>query len=139
MDALLGLLLRNLRLLGVLSIGLCAGTWAIDLLGWVHPCVYCRTQRSAIGMVGVMMLLPQPRAWVSRYIAAGICFFGANISSAQIFLVVRNINDGEPFGMVNLVMATGALFWLLGQALLLFLPEDRLPEVRATRIPKSAG
>ena len=113
-------LLANLRLLGVFSILLCVGTWALDLLGWVHPCVYCRTQRTAIGLVGVILLLPNPEHWVARYIAAVVCFFGANISCAQIFLVVKHINAGEPFGVVNLVMASGALFTMMGQALLLF-------------------
>ena len=61
-------------------------------------------------IVGVLMLLPNPRMWVFRYVAGAICFFGANISCAQIFLVVRNINDGEPFGIVNLIMASGAHF-----------------------------
>lgn len=126
MNRLLDLLLENLRALGVLAILLCVGTWTIDLLGWVHPCVYCRTQRTAIGVVGFLMLFPDPRQWAVRYVAVGVCFLGANVSCAQLFLVIRHINDGEPFGMVNLIMATGALFTMLGQTLLLFTPEDRV-------------
>ena len=65
----------NLRLLGAIAMGLCVSTWALDLGGWVHECVYCRTQRTAIGLVGVLMLLPDPRSWWSRYPAAVFAFF----------------------------------------------------------------
>jgi disulfide bond formation protein DsbB len=114
---------RNLRLLGVVSILLGVGTWVLDLGGWVHPCVYCRTQRTAIALVGILMALPHPRHWISRYLSAVICFFGANISVAQLFLIVRSINDGKDFGGLNLFMASGALFTLTGQALLLFMSD----------------
>jgi disulfide bond formation protein DsbB len=115
----------NLKLLGVVAILLCVVTWALDLAGLVHPCVYCRTQRTAIGLAGVIFLFPNPRQWWLLWGAAVICFFGANISVAQLFLIVRHVNDGETFGVVNLVMASGALFTLTGQALLLFTRPSR--------------
>ena len=115
-------LTAKLRWLGLLAIFLCISTWALDLAGLVHPCVYCRTQRTAIGFAGVIMMLPNPRLWIPRYLVVVICFFGANISVAQLFLIVKSINAGEPFGGLNLFMASGALFTLCGQALLLFVP-----------------
>jgi len=118
--ALLDWIRHNLRLLGVLAILVCLVTWGIDLAGWVYKCPYCRIQRTAIGVVGFLMLLPDPRAWWVRYGAAAICFLGANVASAQIFLVFRNLTSGQPSNPVNLVLATGALFVLVGQALLLF-------------------
>ena len=123
MDGLLRWLEEHPGWLGSAALALCLGTWALDLAGWVHPCVYCRTQRTAIGLVGILMVLPHPRHWLSRYLAAVLCFFGANISVAQLFLIVKSINAGEDFGGLNLFMASGALFTLTGQALLLFLPE----------------
>ncbi len=123
LDALLAWLTRNLRWLGLFGVFLCVATWALDLAGLVHPCVYCRTQRTAIGFAGLVMMFPDPRRWLFRYGVVVICFFGANISVAQLFLIVKSINAGEPFGGLNLFMASGALFTLIGQALLLFVPE----------------
>lgn len=120
MDALLDWLARNLRLLGVLAILVSVVTWWADLSGLVYECVYCRSQRTAIGLVGLIMLLPNPRQWFVRFVAVGICFFGADIAVDQMFLVIRNINAGKPFGLLNAVMSTGALFTLVGQAMLLF-------------------
>ncbi|MBW2388309.1 MAG: hypothetical protein JRG89_07705 [Deltaproteobacteria bacterium] len=124
MQELLRWLNSNFKILGVLAILICVGTWAIDLMGLVHPCVYCRTQRTAIGLVGILMLFPNPREWWVRWPGAAFCFFGANISVAQLFLIVKSINAGEPFGAFNLFMASGALFTLTGQALLLFMKEE---------------
>ena len=129
-SALLHWMMRNLRLLGGLAILICLVTWWIDLAGWVHACPYCRVQRTAIGMVGVLMMFPDPRLWWVRFGAATICFLGAHVASAQLFLVFRNLMSDQPSNAVNLVLATGALFMLVGQALLLFSnrPErDQLP------------
>ena len=117
---LLDWLRSNLRLLGVIAILVCIVTWAIDLGGWVYACPYCRVQRSAIGLVGILMLMPDPRIWWIRYGAAAVCFLGAHVAAAQIFLVFRNLTSGQPSNPVNLILASGALFILVGQALLLF-------------------
>lgn len=125
MDSLLDWMSRNLRLLGAIAISICAVTWWMDLSGLVYECIYCRTQRTAIGLVGVIMMLPNPRHWMIRFVAVGICFLGADIAVDQLFLVLRNINAGKPFGVLNLVMASGALFTLVGQSMLLFLKNSR--------------
>ena len=124
MNELLRWLNRNFKLLGAFAIFLCVATWALDLAELVHPCVYCRTQRTAIGLVGILMFFPNPREWWVRWPAAVFCFFGANVSVSQLFLIVKSINAGEPFGALNLFMASGALFTLTGQALLFFMKED---------------
>jgi hypothetical protein len=119
-DRLLDWLTGHIRLLGILAIAVSLVTWWIDLSGLVYECIYCRSQRTAIGLVGLLMLLPDPRHWVVRYTAVAICFFGADIAVDQMFLVIRNINAGRPFGLLNAIMSTGALFALVGQAMLLF-------------------
>jgi len=119
-NALLDWLSRNLRLLGLLAIVISAVTWWVDLSGLVHECVYCRTQRTAIGLVGLLLLLPDPRQWFIRFVAVGVCFLGADIAVDQQFLVIKNINAGRPFGLMNMIMSAGALFTLVGLALLLF-------------------
>jgi len=123
MDALLGFLSRNLRLLGILAIAVCAVTWWTDLAGLVHECVYCRTQRTAIGVVGLFMILPNPRIWWLRYPAVCVAVLGAHVAAAQLFLVIRNLNAGEPSNPMNMILAAGALGVLIGQALLLFTAE----------------
>lgn len=116
---------NSLRLLGAIALAVSLLTWAIDLAGWVYQCPYCQIQRSAIGLVGALMLLPDPRTWWVRYGGAVICLFGANVASAQLFLVYRNLTTGQPSNPVNFVLATAALFILVGQALLLFSRKPR--------------
>ena len=129
-------LTRNLRLLGALAILVCIVTWIIDLAGWVHLCPYCRVQRSAIGIVGILMMLPDPRLWWLRYGGLAVCFLGAHVAAAQLFLVFRNLTSGQPSNPVNLVLAAGALFILTGQALLLFTrAPDRAPGSPPDRAP----
>lgn len=122
MNILLDFLSRNLRLLGVLAIAIAAVTWWMDIAGLVPECVYCRTQRTAIGIAGLLMILPDPRAWWVRYPAAAVCFLGASVAVDQIFLVIRNLSAGRESDPMNLILASGALFVLVGQALLLFMP-----------------
>ena len=121
MQALLRWLNSHLRILGVLSILICIGTWAIDLTGLVVPCPYCRTQRTAVGLVGVLMLIPNPRAWWVLWPAATLCYFGAHVASQQLFMILYAIDEGKPWGKVNFIMSSGALIILVGQALLLFM------------------
>ena len=125
MTALYDWLRQNLRILGVLAILVAIVTWYLDLAGLVWECPYCRVQRSAIGIVGVLMLLPNPRAWWVRYGGVTICFLGAHVASAQIFLVFRNVTSGQPSNPWNLILATGALFCLVGQAFLLLSKEKK--------------
>jgi len=121
MRALLRWLNGHFKILGVLGILLCVGTWALDLTGVVHPCAYCRTQRTAIGLVGILMLFPNPRAWWLRWPGAVLCYFGAHVASEQLFMILYAIDEGKPWGRLNFFMASGALVILIGQALLLFM------------------
>ena len=125
-DTLPGWMCRNLRLLGALALLVCIVTWIVDLMGWVHTCPYCRVQRTAIGIVGILMMLPDPRLWWIRYGGLAVCFLGAHVAAAQLFLVFRNLTSDQPSDPVNLVLATAALFVLVGQALLLY--SERPPE-----------
>ncbi len=113
----------HLRLLGALAIAICLVTWAIDLAGLVHKCPYCQVERSAIGIAGVFMMLPDPRLWWVRFVTTAVCFMGAHVAAAQLFLVYRNLTSGRPSDPVNLVLASAALFILVGQALLVLGPK----------------
>jgi hypothetical protein len=120
MDRLLDLLRNNLRAIGVLCIVVSAVTWWMDLSGLVHECIYCRTQRTAIGLAGLLLVLPDPRQWWIRWPIAAVCFLGADVAGDQLFLVIRNLTGGKESNPVNLILATGSLFILVGIALLVF-------------------
>jgi hypothetical protein len=106
-------------------------TWWIDLSELVHECVYCRTQRTAIGLVGVIMMLPDPRRCWLRYPALCIGFLGAHVAAAQLLLVISNLNADDPSNPMNMILTTGALRILIGQALLLFMPPKGSDIIRA--------
>jgi hypothetical protein len=120
MDRLLDLLRNNLRAIGVLCIVVSAVTWWMDLSGLVHECIYCRTQRTAIGLAGLLLVLPDPRQWWIRWPIAAVCFLGADVAGDQLFLVICNLTGGKESNPVNLILATGSLFILVGIALLVF-------------------
>jgi hypothetical protein len=121
----LDLLLKNIRWIGVFAIAVSVITWWIDLSGLVYECVYCRTQRTAIGVVGLLLILPDPGRWWLKWPTTAIAFLGASVAADQIFLVIKNINAGRDFGLLNLTMASGALLMLTGIVLLLFALRQR--------------
>ncbi len=125
MDRLLDLLRGNLRAIGILAVVVCAVTWWMDLSGMVHECIYCRTQRTAIGAAGLLLLFPDPRQWWIRWPMAAVCFLGADVAVDQIFLVIRNLSGGRESNPMNLILATGSLFVLTGIALLVFTKQPR--------------
>ena len=121
----LDLLLKNIRWIGAFAVAVSVVTWWTDLSGLVYECVFCRTQRSAIGIVGLILMLPDPGRWWLIWPAAAIAFLGASVAADQIFLIIKKINAAQPFGMLNLTMASGALFMLVGMVLLLFALKQR--------------
>lgn len=123
MDCIYALLVRNIRALGALAIAVAIVTWGMDLSGMVFECIYCRTQRTAIGIAGILMMLPDPRRWWIRYAASVVCFLGASVAAAQLFLVIRNVSSGKPLNVEVVILATGALFALIGQAMILYTPK----------------
>ena len=76
---------RHLRLLGSLSILLSLVTWGVDLADLVYHCPYCRVQRSVIGLLGILMLLPNPHHWLARYWAAVFGILGLVVAATQHF------------------------------------------------------
>ena len=119
-------IIRFIRPLGILAIIISVGTWAVDIADLVYHCPYCQTQRSVIGILGIFMLLPNPGHWIIRYVGAVFGFLGAEVASAQIFLNLRNVFAGEfvwetPFYLESFMLASFALFIIIGQVLLLFL------------------
>ena len=88
-------LLRYRIVLGILALIVCAATWALDLTELVYECPFCRAQRTVIGLLGLIILLPWLRHWLSRYLAAIFAVFGLVVGSTQHFRGWARISAGE--------------------------------------------
>ncbi|MDP2107414.1 MAG: hypothetical protein Q8J67_00015, partial [Rhodocyclaceae bacterium] len=77
----LDFLVRHIRIIGFMGIVISVGAWWLDLDGWVYTCPYCRVQRTAIGLLGLLMILPNPQHWVSRYVASVFAVFGLAVAA----------------------------------------------------------
>lgn len=116
---------RNIRWLGILAIVISALTWTADLTGFVYECPYCRVQRTVIGLLGVIALLPNPAHWIARYVAAVLAALGVVVGATQHFGGWRKIFSGK-FELgddwyINSFFLSGfALFIIIGLLLLFF-------------------
>lgn len=108
------ILARNIRLLGVLAVLISLATWTMEWSGVVEPCPYCEVQRTVIGLLGVLMLLPIRGSWTLLYIASLLGALGAVTAATQHFNGWSAIAKGEFKGFLP-IYANG--FLLSGAAL----------------------
>ena len=111
---------RHQRMLGIIAIIIGAGAWGMEFAGTVYICPYCRVQRTVILLLGVIMVLPFSKHWISRYVASVMGFMGAVVAVNQNFMGWVKISKGEfafneqlyidPF-----LLSTGSLFIIIGQ------------------------
>lgn len=92
---LLHFLLSHKKMLGVVAIIICVATWALELTDLVYVCPYCRMQRTVIGILGIFLLLPNPRHWISLYFASTIAAFGFFVGAYQHFEGWKRIMFGK--------------------------------------------
>jgi protein-S-isoprenylcysteine O-methyltransferase Ste14 len=124
-DQVLHWLWRNRLLVGGLAVLLSAATWTVDLTGLVYVCPFCRTQRTVIGLLGIMMMLPTIGHFLSRYVATVFAGFGFVVGAMQHFRGWQRIMSGKfEWGenwYVNSWMLSGfALFIITGLLLLMW-------------------
>lgn len=122
-DTLPDTLLRHRLWVGLAAILLAAATWTIDLTGLVYACPYCRVQRTVIGLLGLLLLLPNPAHWLVRYLSAVFAVFGLSVGATQHFKGWAKIFKGE-FGWgeqwyVNAWALSGAALFIITGLLLL--------------------
>jgi len=88
---------HHLRWIALAAIALSALTWAVDLAGLVYTCPYCRSQRTVIGLLGLLLLLPGTALghWLVRWLATVVAVFGAQVASRQHFGGWSKISAGE--------------------------------------------
>lgn len=95
-------------IIGVVSILISLSTWAMDLLHLVEQCIYCRNQRTIIGLLGIILLIPMYK-YIKSYLTFVFGFFGASVSAAQMFLTIKNHHVG-----LMLLLSSCALFIIVG-------------------------
>ncbi|KID56195.1 hypothetical protein JF50_18140 [Pseudoalteromonas luteoviolacea] len=83
------------KFVAVAAIIISIAAWAVELAGVVYVCPYCRTQRTVIGLLGILLLLPSASHWISKYIALVIGFFGAVVAANQHFMGWKSISAGK--------------------------------------------
>lgn len=119
------LLLRYRVIVALLAIVVCGVTWAVDLAGVVYVCPYCRAQRTVIGILGLLLLMPWYAHWLNRYIAAVVAVFGLQVAGAQHFMGWARISGGEfewgEVWFINPWLLSGcALFIIIALVLLIW-------------------
>jgi hypothetical protein len=103
-----------IRPLGVIAIFIAVVTWGLELTHFVPTCPYCQVQRTIIGLLGILMILPNIR-YATLLLTVALGLFGTHVSSEQIFLLVREHN------FINMIMflAVAASFIIAGQMIIL--------------------
>jgi hypothetical protein len=114
-------LLCNRRLVaaGVMAVVLL--TLGLDVAGLVFPCPYCRTQRAALGVIALILLVSPRPGLFGRYVAALSGVFGLVVGVTQNFNHIKKMNAGKfdwaavdighPWVLSGLAVIT--LVWLL--------------------------
>jgi hypothetical protein len=121
----LDLLVRNIRVLGFIAIAICIATWWMDYAGIVYICPYCRTQRSVIGLLGLLMVMPHPHHWLSRYLGSVFAVLGLVTAVMHFFSSLKEVFVGEfswddPWYLDSFLLSGCALFIITAQILLLY-------------------
>lgn len=118
-------LLVNRRLVAAFILLVVAVTLALDLTGMVVPCPYCRTQRFALGVLSIILLLKGYNTLWPRYLAAVVGLYGLVVGLMQNFNHVKKINAGTfdwPALTIGhpLVLSSLAILALVWQLFLIF-------------------
>lgn len=88
-------LLRNHRIVAGCVMAVVLFTLVLDVAGLVHPCPYCRTQRAALGVLSLLLLLGLEDRLAGRFAALVAGAFGLIIGVTQNFNHLRKINNGS--------------------------------------------
>ena len=92
----------------------------MEFAGTAYICPYCCVQRTVILLLGVIMVLPFSKHWISRYLASLMGFMGAVVAVNQNFMGWVKISKGEfAFNQQLYIdpfpLSAGSLFIIIGQ------------------------
>ncbi len=107
-------IMNYMRPLGFIALFIAAFTWGLDLAHFVPPCPFCQVQRTMIGFLGLLMVLPDYR-YISQFLTGVFAVFGIHVASAQIF---NNVSS-RAFDNIFILLASCALLIMVGQTLML--------------------
>ncbi len=85
------LLSNYCRLIGAVTLSVSLITWWMDLADIVSVCIFCRTQRTALGLLGLIMLLPHYR-YLTILLASAVACVGLNASAEHLFLQFKRMS-----------------------------------------------
>jgi hypothetical protein len=92
----------------------------MEFTGTVYVCPYCRVQRTVILLLGLIMLLPFSRHWITQYLASVIGFMGAVVAVNQNFMGWAKISKcefafNEQLYVDPFLLSGAALLIIIGQ------------------------
>jgi hypothetical protein len=88
--------IKNSKAVGIAALIICIIAWIMEFINLVYVCPYCRVQRTIIGLLGLILILPIASHWIAKYIAIVIGFFGAVVASNQHFTFGwKKVSAGE--------------------------------------------
>ncbi|WMC12345.1 disulfide bond formation protein B [Oceanimonas pelagia] len=114
---------RLIRFFGIVSIAIFLITWAIDLTGLTYPCPYCRTQRTIIGILGLILLMTSRlHPLLTKYIVTVLGGYGFVVAAMQHFMGwddiyegVYKFGNGGPWFFDEMLLSGGAMFVIVAQ------------------------
>lgn len=86
---------QHSRLVAVFALVVSVGAWSLELADLVYVCPYCRVQRTVIGILGLILLLPFASHWIAKYIALVVGSLGVVVGGTQHFMGWKKISAGE--------------------------------------------
>ncbi|KTC87704.1 MULTISPECIES: hypothetical protein [Legionella] len=101
--------------LGLISLAISLATWSLDLSHLVINCIYCRNERTIIGLLGILLLLPI-YPYITSYLSLAFGFYGASVCAQHIMLIMKNSHFTSP----QLPLAIAALLIIIGQLFFIF-------------------
>lgn len=115
---------RFRRAIGLLSLIICIATWGGDYLGVVYPCPYCRAERTVIGLLGILLMLPKMNGLV-KYLSSVLGGFGFILAATQHFMGWKAISEGHfemssPWYIDPMILSGGAIMFISFQITLAY-------------------
>ncbi len=105
---------KNIRWIGLIGILIFIITQFMESVGIFEVCVYCRTIRASIGLIGLIMVLPICPIF-SRLFTIVIAYMGAHVAAAGIFMNIQRATYVTEFT----ILATIALLILAAQVMIM--------------------
>ncbi|WP_303636886.1 hypothetical protein [Stenotrophomonas tuberculopleuritidis] len=127
---------RLLYIAGAVGMVISLLAWSLEWSGMAYVCPYCRVQRTAIGVLGVLTLLARPGGIVVPWLACSMGGFGFVVAAMQHFNGWKRISAGS----FSLNAQWYIDPWLLsGCAMLILVAQLMLVQAACQRIARSSG